>query len=443
MTDRDDILDDLIDEAADAWTPDVPPGFADRVMAAKQRTPSPAPAPTLPERRPRWSLRQTTAPVLAAAAAALLVLVVERAPAFVPDDGEIRATDRTTVALDDRATAVAESGAELSWSRRAGALTVAQDKGSVFYRVDEGGPFVVDTPGGQVTVTGTCFTVEVFPMNTISSLPRSHFLSAAVGAVLSAAVVVTVYEGSVTLDSGGDQVALAAGERAAAAGQAPVRLSDLKSVADARDAAVRERDALAAENDELEAQLKSYMLAEANGTDPLVGENERLRGELATLKQELAVEQQLRGEQEGKAFEFPDDIPDSYRQEAMHSAVAAALTASGLSGDIHTVDCSEFPCMVQGETWAPGDTDATSAALDDGHRKMLAELHKQYPEEENSFSNSSWGDARQDKDGGLRRMRRFSVSVYPKDVVGKEERKDFQRRMRWRNDQLREAWPMQ
>ncbi len=185
------------------------------------------------------------------------------------------------------------------------------------------------------------------------------------------------------------------------------------------------------------------MIAKGNGTDPLVVENERLRGQLSSLKQELAVEQQLRGEQEGKPFEFPEDLPDAYRQEAMHSAVAAALKASGLAGDIHTVDCSEFPCMVQGETFAPGDTDETSGALDDGHRKMLAELHKLYPEEHNSFSNSSWGDARQDADGGKRRMRRFSIAVYPKDVVSEDARKDFGRRMRWRNDQLRDAWPMQ
>ena len=34
----------------------------------------------------------------------------------------------------------------------------------MFYRVEPGGPFVVETPYGQITVRGTCFRVEVMQM---------------------------------------------------------------------------------------------------------------------------------------------------------------------------------------------------------------------------------------------------------------------------------------
>jgi hypothetical protein len=99
--------------------------------------------------------------------------------------------------------------------------------------------------------------------------------------------------------------------------------------------------------------------------------------------------------------------------------------------------------MVQGETLAPGNTDDTSAAIDDGYRKMQAFVRDQYPEDQNSYSNSSWGDVKKEVDGKEYRLRRFSVAVYPKDAVPEDQRKDFHRRIRWRNDQLREAWPLE
>jgi hypothetical protein len=83
---------------------------------------------------------------------------------------------------------------------------VTQRAGDVFYRVDRGGRFEVATPHGTVRVTGTCFRVELDPT---MKTPWQGVAGAAIGAAL----VVTVYEGSVLFAGrGGDERALAAGE---------------------------------------------------------------------------------------------------------------------------------------------------------------------------------------------------------------------------------------
>jgi ferric-dicitrate binding protein FerR (iron transport regulator) len=152
--------------------PEPPPGFAGRLSAAR------------PARRVRrkWPLR---AAIVAVALSALFLVVVHpRKPAA----GELAAVARTQRAIaGGRAIAVAEPGAHLSWRGD----RVLQDAGDVFYRVAPGESFTVATPGGDVTVLGTCFRVEVSDMKSVTA--------AALGAAVSAAVLVTVYEGKVKL----------------------------------------------------------------------------------------------------------------------------------------------------------------------------------------------------------------------------------------------------
>ncbi|MCY1081658.1 hypothetical protein [Archangium lansingense] len=170
--------------------PPPPPGLADRVLA---RLPATASAPS-----PRPSRRMA----LAAAAAVLLVALpsawwVSRSLGRA-GSGERTFTQRETVSLGSSALAVAEPGTELRWAvGRRGAVRVRQPAGRVFYRVDSGSDFQVDTPAGQVAVRGTCFTLEVQPM-----LPSKQSLTgAAVGAALTAAVFLTVHEGRVAVTS--------------------------------------------------------------------------------------------------------------------------------------------------------------------------------------------------------------------------------------------------
>jgi hypothetical protein len=192
--------------------PPAPPELADRVLARLgAEGPRAAPRPS------RWR-------AVAAVAAVLLVALPGLAwwlGGEGPSSGGRAFTQRETVRLGGAALAVAEPGAELRWAvGRRGAVRVHQPLGRVFYRVDSGSDFQVDTPAGQVAVRGTCFTIEVQSM-----LPsKSALTGAAVGAALTAAVFVTVHEGRVALTSPAGATEVAAGERAVMAAGAPTRV---------------------------------------------------------------------------------------------------------------------------------------------------------------------------------------------------------------------------
>ncbi len=204
--------DPSIRRALDAYrVPEAPTDLADRVLEGVRR----------PARVPGRSFRRGTAWAMAAAAAVAVLLLLAPPPTET-STGSYRAPRRGSIRIGGRGTAVAEAGADLDWTvSPVGAARVEQRRGDVFYRVERGGPFVVETSAGAVEVTGTCFRVEVEPMK----LSRQHIVAAGVGAALSAAVIVTVYEGRVLLASPRGSVAVGPGERARAeAGSAPAVL---------------------------------------------------------------------------------------------------------------------------------------------------------------------------------------------------------------------------
>ncbi|HEU4733177.1 MAG TPA: hypothetical protein VFT22_35035 [Kofleriaceae bacterium] len=189
---------------------DPPPGFADRVLAAARREPA---------ARRRW--RRWPIGVAAAAIAGVVVAALVAGEGS-PEQGARVVQARETIALGRRGVAVAEPGTELTWTiSAAGAAEVHQARGDVFYRVDKGGPFVVETPYGQVMVRGTCFRVEVLNM----SVSRQAWIGGAVGAALAATVVIAVYEGHVRVVNARGQADAHAGDRIAlGAGAAPTKL---------------------------------------------------------------------------------------------------------------------------------------------------------------------------------------------------------------------------
>jgi ferric-dicitrate binding protein FerR (iron transport regulator) len=216
MTDDDSPeLDDRERAALATW--DVaapPPGFTDRAL--------PATTPLAPPQRPRRSRAAWIALCAGAAALALSggIFIAVRddvhAPAATagPSSGAVTAAERRTLAIGGRAVVVADAGAVLAWAvDDQGAAHVDHGAGAAFYRVDHGRPFVVTTPLGEVTVTGTCFRIEVIMRPTKHSI-----MGGAIGATLAAAVVVTVYEGGVVVagshGGGAGAVKVAPGERA-------------------------------------------------------------------------------------------------------------------------------------------------------------------------------------------------------------------------------------
>jgi hypothetical protein len=222
MKDDDRILDE---ERLAAWPAAEPPAdFADRVMTAR------VPGPGDEEPRPArggWK-RPAIAGGLAALAVAAAVLVVAlRRPEL--DAGALVATARVEVALGTRALAVAEPEAALSWRLEGSQGRVEQTRGDVFYRVERGGRFVVATPAGDVIVKGTCFRVEVMDMK----LGKQTLGGAAAGALVTAAVLVTVYEGRVSLANPRGATEIAAGEHASAGGgeaPGPARPTERRAV---------------------------------------------------------------------------------------------------------------------------------------------------------------------------------------------------------------------
>jgi hypothetical protein len=212
----------------DAWPADEPPeGFAERVMAARSRErahkPS-SPEPPLPPPN-RWRRAALAAIVVTGVAATIALFLLTRASGPPPSRlaGGVEALgERRSLNVGPRGVAVAEPGASLDWRVKAdGRALVHQTHGNVFYRVERGGLFVVETPAGAVTVLGTCFRVEVDPMNA----KMQSAVAAGAGAIVTAAVLVTVYEGKVRVSNAHGQVDVVPGEQASLSeGAAPNRL---------------------------------------------------------------------------------------------------------------------------------------------------------------------------------------------------------------------------
>ncbi|HEY2513184.1 MAG TPA: FecR domain-containing protein [Polyangiaceae bacterium] len=191
----------------EAWKADEPPSdFADKVMAtidAKgESAPQPKTAPTSARRRAR-----VAGVVGAIAMAASLAVAIGWRGTGGETHGSAIVADRTEIAIGARATAVLERGAHVEWSGN----DVTQSAGDVFYRVEKGGPFRVHTPAGDVAVLGTCFRVKVE-----ETMNGRDLKAGAIGAALSAAAFVSVYEGKVAVSHASERVTLTAGETARA-----------------------------------------------------------------------------------------------------------------------------------------------------------------------------------------------------------------------------------
>lgn len=213
--------------------PGAPDGFAARVAAAAVATDAgagaedargePASQPAPRARRRTWAV--TAVAVAAVAAAALFFMRGGGSRGGYASSGrEVAGAVRRTVSVGGRAVSVLEPGAEVAWRVDAsGRAQVRQTAGDVFYRVEPGGPFAVDTPAGRVTVTGTCFRVEVDDMK---GMNKDRWKGAAAGAAIATAVLVTVYEGSVTLASPDGTASVAPGQTAVARAGSPPEVLD-------------------------------------------------------------------------------------------------------------------------------------------------------------------------------------------------------------------------
>jgi hypothetical protein len=159
-----------------------------------------------PPRSRRWRLVAGAAAV--GAVASMAWLFTADSPAMVRS-GAAKTAERTTLSVGT-ATLVAEPGTTLTWTPSDGGVRVEQRSGNVFYRVEPGRPFVVVTDVGELSALGTCFRVEVSSMK----LPKQALVGGAIGAVVTAGVFVSVFEGKVSLANDRGRVEIAAGQSA-------------------------------------------------------------------------------------------------------------------------------------------------------------------------------------------------------------------------------------
>jgi ferric-dicitrate binding protein FerR (iron transport regulator) len=252
----------------EAWDVEEPTaGFAERVV---QR------ALEKPVRRFPGSM---LAVVALAAAAAVLVFGLSR----TPSTGEVAADTRREVAIGERATAVLEAGSRLKWRGD----RVVQERGDVFYRVERGGTFAVETPAGVVEVLGTCFRVRVRPSLETKgdeNVNRKKEVALAAGsAAMAALAVVTVYEGKVRLSHAKGNVELAAGE-AGALDADGARRADGEELSSAEQALGQGGSSLAKANDELAKDI-AELNRKIKHTEKA---KEKLEGDLLVAQTELA-----------------------------------------------------------------------------------------------------------------------------------------------------------
>jgi hypothetical protein len=183
----------LLEDALPAAEP--PAGFADRVIGGIDAQPA---------RKP-WPMALSAA---GGVAATVLLFFALGNHHTLGGAGRVDVGAREEVALGGRGIAVAEEGSAFEWRvGKDGAARVDQQQGNVFYRVERGEPFIVQTPAGEVQVKGTCFRVEVMPMS------LKHALVGATAGAALATVVVTVYEGRVAVRNAHGATEIGAGGR--------------------------------------------------------------------------------------------------------------------------------------------------------------------------------------------------------------------------------------
>ncbi len=327
-------------------------GFAQRVVDLHQA-------------RRRFRARAAAAVALATATCVGVFAIVNIA--WRDSAGEVYARAPQTVALGDSAAAVLDAGAMLRYTvvDHIGddTIDVHQPIGRAFYRVTPGTALTVHTPGGDVSVHGTCFYVDV---STDASNPKdlsmpnvkSHatFKSLAIGtlgAVLGATVSVLVVEGEVRVKND-------FGEARALPGQSVV---SSKTAAPTWQPSAVMPDAVTVSRVELEA-LRAASFGAVDLT-ALRTRNAELEQQLKRASDELALADQVRKADEGEPVAFPKDLPERFGGPQLQKALEAALEEAGVKGGVLDVDCSEYPCMAYGQIGSRDDMDRMreSAAL--------------------------------------------------------------------------------
>ncbi len=344
----------------DDWKPaEPPPGFADRALAARRAELERAPAP-----KRSFTPAGFTAGLLMLAAIAGFFFFTRTS---VATGHVVASSARSTVKLGQRALAVAQAGTALDWQiSRHGDARVVQNEGDVFYRVEPGGAFVVATPAGDVTVTGTCFRVEVVPMKAT----KEAMVGAAVGAALSAMVLVTVYEGKVLLANEHGKTEIAAGERATSAtGGAPGPALATKGGPGTPGAAGAKTAKVVVEPPPADGATREELLARDAAQR---AELDKLRAQVAELEQ---------GKQGRRGGHGGLDNDTSSFMSPTHDDLLNLAKSCTVQYDAPPIGAEPFqvsPDMATANGFTPDETARVNQALGDLNNQIVAQVRALY-----------------------------------------------------------------
>lgn len=386
---------DPVDDLLAAWdAPQPPADFADRVLAAEGM-----PAPKRPRRWMRW-----------VALAAVVIGGLLAIPYFLHPDrgvGGVTAEARQSVALGTVGRVVAEPGAQIAWDERdllAGgpSIVIGHTRGSAFYRVDDTFTLLVAGAGQRLTGRDATFEIGADPMSL-----KSAATGAIVGAGLTAAVFLTVYDGEVHVKSAHGKAKISAGQRAHLSADEAPRVTPRRQPA-ALKAALK---AAEAERDALRDEVATLAASPEDARIKLTAEKRALEAEVAELKGALADERAARKQVEGEAVPFPDDLPEQFTEKGQVAAYKQIFEALDYpSGRIDAVDCSEFPCMVFGYV---GQNEPGS----EGARALFNDFETAWKAQFDAQSNAfHWSTSGRVPDGAGNEGMEFGAMVIPKDL---------------------------
>ena len=426
---------DAVDLSSLHWpAPQPPSGFAERATARFLSETATAPdtestveASTDPPRRTRGLVFVFAGGALAVAAAVTLWFA-RPTPSTAAADSVVTQAMQTII-MSDRAVAVAGPGTSLRWAVDAdGEGVVEQDRGSVFYRVADGGAFEVKTPAGTISVTGTCFEVETRPMQL-----RSGLKAATVGAALAGAIVVTVYEGGVVLANDHGDIELGPGQRALADIDSAPRRWDGGADDDAPGSRGPGEAATAADSQGAVAQVRRQERAlEQAHAQQLTSEAEieKLRRQVADLGgspgEPSAAELKVRARKcasQGRGGECPFLDPDPETLREMARCASVKVDFPGFLDNVESPEVAGYARNL-GIT-DPKEVAALQAAADAHYDQFNDRLRKIFLE--------LGGDAEMAQDASAATMESYIGDQLDRELMG-----DVQRRIAEERAGLRE-----
>ena len=161
-------------------------------------------------------------------------------------------------------------------------------------------------------------------------------------------------------------------------------------------------------------------------TEVLRAENAHLREELLSLSRRFEEAQAELRESAGEPLPFPKALDPRFGEAALRDAFDKAFAEVGAQGEISSIDCSEFPCIVYGEI---GTRE---------HREALEQAGAFAPYKGDAHSVNAWSTTVKDKSGAPKEKHQFGIALYPRPADN-TQRDAIGKRLKYRNEQVFEA----